>query len=275
MKPQKKNSVLAKIQNVKNETIAKAGMFIVEQIAHSSQAREQLAIIPMSIMAAAIKCALNFLIMYRLATGSRWVDFFISLCLSATVGAVSPIFFAAAKRYEPEIVKFTNHVADHSLMPHGKGVEYLTTWRNRGVVGASLVAIAFLSVVEVDSWYLIQTIAECLVSFWVVDQVNQFRDSLYLPVEVRYKTEFHPRPQPTLLTQFDFIKIPLHRAKIITPSPSAVIHEYKPPKRAVRISCPLPMRECEEPKMVLQDKNVKRKKVAGSQLRILDDWVRM
>jgi len=84
-------------------------------------------------------------------------------------------------------MSFSNHVADQLQV---RGFDFVKMWKGRTVALLGLVAIVFLLCFDVDSPYLIKTIIEMLLSFWIVDQINTFRDSIFLPVPIEIKEEF-------------------------------------------------------------------------------------
>lgn len=184
----------------------------LEKFGRSKYARRQLSTVPTSIIAGLLKSIVNFLLLYRLATGYVVLDFFVSIIVTICLAIVSPIFYYMVKEREQDIIALTNHFADHA-MHHG--YEYLLMWRGRTIAVSGAVAILFLLCFEVNSWYLIRTIVELLLSFWIVDQINLFRESLFKPVPVNVEMVFCARARPYELTRHDIVSVPLPVARLV------------------------------------------------------------
>jgi hypothetical protein len=253
---------IVKLGKRKDEFVAQLGLTILEKMARSPQARAHISTIPISILATFLKNILHFLIFFRLVTGNSIVDFFISIFLSIFTALLSPLFLVAIKDVEPHLVKFTNHFMDRAMMKNNQGVEYLLTVRNRGVLATSTLTILFLLYVDVDSHYLIRSIIEYLICFWVVDQVVQVRDSFYLPVEVVVRSEFHASPTQLQITKYDYFKPP---KRVLRASAYLHTHALIPsvsyPKRAIRVN-------------IKPANKFKDEKIAGKNRRIIEDWGR-
>lgn len=212
-----------------NKWKTKAGLQILEKMVRSDQAGEHLNALPLSLVAMSLKASLNFLIMYRLATGYTIPDVALSMVVTCFTAFLSPAFYTFARQYEPELLRFTRHVRERVLAP--QGLDYALTWRNRGVLAASAGTIVMLKTVDVDSNYLVRCIVEWLLSFWIADQINQYRDALYVPQTVEWYQEFLP---PVNKRYIEYVKVPLRKVKYVTP-PRRLIEEYVKPQRATLV----------------------------------------
>jgi hypothetical protein len=129
--------------------------------------------------------------------------------------AISPIFYAMIQERERDLEAFSNHFVDQ-LMAHG--LDYVRLWQSRSAVAVGCLALVYLQFVEVDSTMLQKTIIEYLLSFWVVDKINMWRDSIYLPVPITVKQEFLAAAKPMQLTKYDFVTLKPPRPHTITVS---------------------------------------------------------
>lgn len=249
----------------KNQGAATLGTMALEKFGKSKYARQQLSTVPTSIMAGALKSVFNFLILYRLATSIPILDFFISVLVTVVLAAISPVFYVIAKEREADIMAFSNHFADHLFY---YGFDYLRMWRGRTVAAMGLSAILFLLCFEVNSTYLIQVVIEMLVAFWVVDQVNNFRDSIFKPLPIKVSFDFIAAARPQQLTKHDFIKVPLKKAVRAETLPNVIDH-YMQPKRATLLAI------LSDVKNAIMETKARNVKVGGSTRKIIDDWVRL
>lgn len=233
-------------QRKKQQALTRLGTFALDRIARSNQTRQHLSALPISLVAALIKGCINFLLLYRLATGHRLLDATISVTISAGTAFVSPVFYALVRQREADMLYFTNLFVDRVMAPNG--LDFLLGVRNGTMLALAVCLIAFFAAVDVDSWYLIQLIVEYMVAFWVVDQVNQYRDSFYLPHEIVVRREFIPRPVPLQLTRYDLVRIPLRQATwaYAEPVPTVTTGDATKPSQP--------------------------QQVAGSMIRIVDDY---
>lgn len=250
------------IGQLKGSVLKKTGLFALNQIARSNATHQHLAVFPISVVAGILKAVVNFLLLYRIATGNRYMDSVISFLVCAFTAFISPVFYAVAQQRERDLVKFTTHFMDRVMAKDG--VVFLLSIRNRGIMLTGLIMVMVLSVVQVDSPYLIQCILEYLFSFWIVDKVNQYRDSLYVPQLIEWKQEFHPRVVPQKLTRNDFFKITtVHTVTIANTKTDTAewVHIYPAPKRAILVKIPTAT--------IL---SIPPQQVAGSFLRIVENY---
>ena len=252
--------MLAKWQEKKGKLMQTLGTTLIEKMARSQQARVKIATVPTSIMATFLHGIVNFLIFYRLATGYFPFDVAISLLITIFLAFISPLFFLLAKEREKDFVAFTNHFMDKVMSTNG--IDYLLSVRNNAVVSASVVAILFLLCFEVNSWYLIRVIVEYLISFWVADQVNQYRESFYRPKELNITTEFCESPTPCQLTPYDIVMLPVLRCRKVKMCEPVSFDTHLATIKPVELK-----------RVVLKDVGKKRReRVANSMVTIIDDW---
>jgi len=250
-------------QEKKEEAIARLGTYALEKFGKSKYARKTFNTLPTSVIAGIFKSLVNFLILYRLATGHRWVDFFISMIVTVITAVISPVFYVIVQEREHDLMKFSNHFTDQ-LMIHG--FDYLRMWQGRTVFALGLVAIVYLSLVEVTSHYLRHWILESLLALWVVDKVNQWRDSIFLPIPIDWKVEFIPAPQQLQLTKYDYIRVPLRRVKLMETPTTKLIHNYRRPRRARYFQRRDALVEHLE-----REKN--QRLIGGTMRNVIEDWI--
>jgi len=204
------------VRTQKEKAIRQVGAVAFERFGRSRYARQTFNTIPTSIVANVLKATVNFLLLYRMQTGRSWVDFCISMFVSMITAAISPIFYVLVKEREADLMRFSNHFTDQ-LMVHG--VDYLRFWQTRIVGAVGACSLVFLALVEVDSKYLMHSIFEYLVSFVVVDQINQWRDSLFIPYPIIVKREYPAVVNPKQLTKYDLVDMHprAHYAQVIYP----------------------------------------------------------
>lgn len=263
-----RHQVQKSVKETQDQALAQVGKYALKTFGKSKYARTTLNTIPTSIIANLLKAVVNFLILYRLNTGTYWVDFCVSMLVTIITAAISPIFYVLVKEREADLLKFSNHFADQVMI---QGVDYLRMWQSRSAIVIGIIAIIFLLFVEVNSEYLIKVIIEYLLAFWVVDKVNQFRDTILLPYPVDVKREFFKPPKPIQLTKYDLVEIPARtmkkHTKLILPPPKTII--ALPMLRAQHFETKQQLVE------YLHDTLKRRAKIAGSMRRVMDDWVRL
>lgn len=125
----------------------------MEKFGQSKYARQSINTIPTSILAGILRAIFNFLIMYRLNTGSYWIDFCISMFVTIFTAAISPIFYVIVQERESDLMAFSNHFADQLMI---NGFDHLRMWQSRSVAFLGFIAILFLLCFEVNSKYLIK-----------------------------------------------------------------------------------------------------------------------
>jgi hypothetical protein len=177
---------------------------------------------------------------------------------------------------------FSNHFMDRFML---QGGDYLRLWQSRSAVVIGVFAICFLLLVEVNSAYLIRCIIEYLLSFWVVDKVNQFRDSIFLPVPIAVSVEFYPPPKELQLTKYDLVEIPLRHVKhdtlIIDPLPAKITSRARRSVRHfVTKSELINYLKTKSTKGTANPHpsgsgNVITAKIGGSVRHVMEDWVRL
>lgn len=211
-------------QQRKDEAVGQLTQYALTRFGRSKFARRSLNTIPTAVIANLLKAVVNFLFLYRVHTGVHWVDFCLSLLVCMVTAAISPLFHVLVQEREADLMRLSNHVADR-LMLHGQ--VYWNQLQVKAISFLSALAIVYLWLVPVDSPMLIQTIVENLICFWVVGRVNDWRDSLWKPVEINVTREFHQVVQPHKLTSYHLVAVshsnvrqatvvnPLQRAKVI------------------------------------------------------------
>uniref|UniRef100_A0A6C0BNA3 Uncharacterized protein n=1 Tax=viral metagenome TaxID=1070528 RepID=A0A6C0BNA3_9ZZZZ len=205
--------VRSRYDEARETAISRVSSYALTKFGKSKYARRSFNTIPTSLIAAFFKAVVNFLLLYRLATGYRWVDFFVSLAVTVFTALISPVFYVMVQEREEDLMKFSNHFADQVAL---YGLDYLRMWQGRTVFACGMMAMLFVTVFEVNSDYIRHWIFESLLALWVVDRVNQWRDSLFLPAPVKVEMEFMPAPHVFQLTKYDLVKIPLRYVKKVT-----------------------------------------------------------
>lgn len=241
-------SAVERTRKFKDDASAYAGMYVLDKIARSAPARMHMATVPLSLAATLIKSVVQFLILYRLATGTVWVDTAAGLVVSAMSALCSPFFFALVKQHEHEFLRFTHLIADRAMQGDGRGIEFVAMVKSRLVLSGALVLVAVLLVVEVNSAMLIRLILEYLVALWVSEQVNTLRDNVYMPVAITPTLIRTPAIVDHVLTKYDYIAVVPPKA-----SRAVVANTWAHPK-------------------VQRVKAVARKRMADTLVTVIDDW---
>lgn len=251
----------------KSQVLSKLGTYAIERFGNSQYARTSLNSIPLSLLASLLKGTVSFLLLFRLQTNYYAINFIISMMVTVVCAFISPVFYLVAREHEKDLLTFSNHVADRLIQPGG--ILYLIKLRNIAVLSISAFVIVFCLFVDVTSWYIINTIIEFLIGFWVVDQVNQFRESLFLPVPIEVVITNNPIVFPHQLTVYDYEKTGRLRQVKVVASPiekqisSLTFAKAKRAKKTTR----------EE---ILRNFDLKMKaktaKMAGATLLLMDDW---
>lgn len=243
------------INNQKEELLSYVGRYAIDKFGKSDFAKENLNIFAMSVISSIIKSIVSFLLLYRLQTNYLIINFILSMFVTMVCAFVSPVFFLFVKLHEKDLVKLSNHILDRATQHDG--VLFLLHIRNMTVIAVSLFVIIFCLLVEVTSAYIIHTVIEFLVGFWVVDKVNLFREGLFTPVKSNHKLTNEPVVIPFQLTKYDFVKI------IITPKKARVAFTRQP-TRAKLINI--------KKKDVAPPPKSKKTLLGGSKLMIMEDW---
>jgi hypothetical protein len=221
----------------------------------------------MSLFATILKSVVSFLLLFRLQTTYAPLNFFISLMVTVACAFVSPVFYLVAREHENDFLVFSNHIADRIMAPGG--LLYLIQLRNIVVLSVSAVAIIFCLIVEVTSWYIIQTIVEFLIGFWVVDQVNQFRESLFRPVPIQVEIRNQPIVFPHQLTKYDYVETGKKRSLMWKTAPQ-VDHVVKRDAKLLKRAKQIKASEMKARQNLMI--KAQKAKMAGATLLVMDEW---
>lgn len=249
----------------KSQVLSKIGTYAVERFGNSQYARTTLNSIPLSILSSFLKGTVSFLLLYRLQTSYFILNFLISTIVTSICAFVSPVFYLMAREHEKELLLLSNHVADRLMAPGG--LLYLIKIRNIIVLSTSAVVILFCLIVEVTSWYIIHTIVEFLIGFWIVDQVNQFRESLFLPISINVTLTNEPVIIAHQLTNYDFVKTGrLRQVKLMPPPQDIKLPASVSSKKAKEVT------KDEIVKKLDFQMKAKKATMAGATLLLMEDW---
>lgn len=246
--------------NQKSRVIKKVGEYALGRFGKSDFARENLNTVLMSIATVFIKGFFSFFILSRLQTGYLVIDFFVSMVTTVFFALISPFIFLLIKEREKEFDRITNEIIDRSLRPNG--LMFLVQLRNTIVLSTSVFIIIMCLLVEINSRYIIHTVVEYLVGFWLVDQVNQYKESLFKPLGANWKIETVPVAVANQLTVYSYVQIgsvkpKQKRAKLLyTDKPkSANVVNFNKPQTPPN-----------------QKKRENKIKLAGTNVVIMEDW---
>lgn len=155
---------------VKNKLVQKAKKYAVNKIVDSDYLRDSSSVIPLTLVSIATRSVFNFLITWRICSGNRLADFFITLGVNVVFTVLSPMFNnVITKMLEAEAKDFMDNVIIN-FKTHGW--VYFDMWKNRilGVTGTSIIIV--LCFVDIDSLWIQETIVNMMITTIIVDYLN-------------------------------------------------------------------------------------------------------
>jgi hypothetical protein len=216
-------------KKTKKKAISYAGSYAYDSFLRSKFARDRLNSLPMALVAMIIRTILNFLILSRLVTGMKLLDFTISMIITIIITLSAPFFYLSVKAHEDAFLSYTNNFMDRFMGPGGW--EYVEDVKNRIFLSLGFILLILLQFVEVNSKYLQEIIIHTLITGFISDQIQRRINSIPRVTQCHYGM-FNTESDMHILGPENYIS-QLYRTANICHTENRLIIGGKKPQRAI------------------------------------------
>lgn len=156
---------------MKKKGIKQFTSYALDKFVKSDYLRNNTNILPLSGITMVIRSLFNFLIMSRLHTGIKYIDFPLSVCITIILSLTTPLYYDVISYiWESDILKFTNIVVDN--LWHKDGWTFFELWKGRilGFIGMTCIIALFF--VEVTSSMIQEFILHMMICGAITEKMN-------------------------------------------------------------------------------------------------------
>ena len=192
----------------KKSAITYAGSYAYESFLRSKFARNKINSLPMSLVSFVIRIIANFLILSRLITGIKILDFTVSVILTIVITLTAPFFYTSIKAHEDMFLLYTNGIMDRFMGPGGW--EYMEDIKNKFLLSIGILLLIVLQFVQVNSKSLQEIIVHMLITGIISDKLQGWVDNIPKIKQVHYgmfSTKEDIKRDMHILTPANFVSL--------------------------------------------------------------------
>jgi len=149
-------------KKAKKEVVSYAGSYAYEKLLRSKYARENVNVIPMTIVSVLLRLIFNFLVLSKLKTGNWCLDFIVSVVITIIITLFSPFFYISIKAHSDVFMHYTDIILDGMLEPGEPG--YAEMVKNRVLISMGIILIVLLEFLNITSRYVQELLLHSLIT---------------------------------------------------------------------------------------------------------------
>ena len=220
-------------KTIKRKYLPKVTNFAAKKFIRSKYAIDRLNTIPLMIFSTILRTILTFLVFNNIKTGDKYIDFSISVFITALSTLISPFFYSIAETQSHIFNLYTFNIVDS--MSRTNQYNY---YADRHMLYKTLIMsgiIVILQFIQITSIVLQEMMFHSLVSSWIVEIITRIRNWKYRIKQLHYGMSCY---YTTIyyLTSKNFFDIPLREIKYCNTNDTPyLIEEYIRPSRAKKI----------------------------------------